>query len=389
MTSSRGLAGMLLSGICLLHALPAAEDPKASFVVRVVSPDPLHLAGRCRVMAAAEWPDGRAHERIAWMTLWVDAGPPQVDSAPPFVWDLDLPGPAASHSLRVEAVDRDGVRASLSVLSSQNPFVERVGVDLVLVPVVVREQVDGGAAGRLVTGLSRQDFAILEDGVPQPLTVFSREAMPLSLVVALDTSASMERSLWSAQKALIEFLRVQAPGAVVSLLAFNDQVFLEQDFTADRETVASAVMGLRPEGTRTALADALRIGSAHLSRREGARVLVLFTDGQETVYEGEPGRLRTSIEAALASDVSVYAVAFGAADLEALQQATERTGGETVVARGARDLRAAFERIAESIGGRYVLGYELSDPQRRGHRAIEVRVARPAVRVFSRTGVGR
>jgi VWFA-related protein len=341
------------------------------------------------VTAVAERPDGRPHDRIAFMALSVDGAPPMADGEPPFVWDLDLPGPPDVHTLRLEAVDREGARATLSVMSSRHPFVERVGVDLVLVPVVVREQRDGQAVGPLVSGLTRDDFTVLEEGVSQPLAVFSREALPLSLVVALDTSASMERSLWSAQKAVIDFLQAQAPGAAMSLLAFNDQVFLEQDFTDQRETVSAAVMRLRPEGTRTALADALRIGSAHLSRREGARVLVLFTDGQETLYEGQPGKLRTSIEAALEADVTVYAVAFGAADLAALQQATDQTGGETVVARGARDLRAAFERLGESIAGRYVLGYEMREPERRGYRAIEVRVGRPGVRVFSRTGVGR
>jgi Ca-activated chloride channel homolog len=391
MTSAR-VAMALLLGV-LWFAVPGglfagAPDP-APFVLRIVSPSPLHLAGTCQVTAVAELADGTPHDRIAWMTLSVDGRAAVADSEPPFTWQLELEPGFKPHELRLEAVDRDGARATLSALSARNPFVETVGVDLVLVPVVVREAGEAGHDGRLVGGLRAEDFTVLEDGVPQPLTLFTRERMPLSLVVALDTSASMERSLWSAQKAVTEFMRAQPPQAEVSLLAFNDQVYMEQDFTGARDTVVAAVMRLRAEGTRTALVDALRIGSRHLSRRVGTRVLVLFTDGRDTVYEGETGRLRTAIEAAQAADVSVFAVAFGAADLEPLDDMTAQTGGETVIARGTRELRAAFERLAESIGGRYLLGYELRDPDRAGYRRLEVKVARPNVRVLSRTGVGR
>ena len=388
MTSARVAMALLLGVLWFaapvgLFAAPPASPP---FVLRIVSPSPLHLAGSCRVTAVAENPGGTPHDRIAWITLSVDGRPAVADTESPFTWDLELEPEFRPHELRLEAVDGDGARATLTATSARNPFVETVGVDLVLVPVVVRE---AGERGALVAGLGPEDFTVLEDGVPQRLTLFTRERMPLSLVVALDTSASMERSLWSAQKAVTEFLRAQPPQAEVSLLSFNDQVYMEQDFTGARDIVAGAVMRLRAEGTRTALIDALRIGSLHLSHREGTRVLMLFTDGRDTVYEGEPGRLRTAIEAAQAADVSVFAVAFGAADLEPLDDMTGQTGGETVVARGTRELRAAFERLAESIGGRYLLGYELRDPDRSGYRRLEVKVARPNVRILSRTGVGR
>ncbi|MGH9866713.1 MAG: VWA domain-containing protein [Candidatus Polarisedimenticolia bacterium] len=360
--------------------------PQQVFMLRIASPDPLYLAGPCRVAAVAEAPDGTPYDRIAWMTLSVDGSPPRADGEPPFAWELDFGDESRPRRLTVEAVDRDGAKVTLSVLSTAHPYQERVGVNLVLVPTIVREAAKDGAIGPLVTGLSAQDFEVYEDGVRQPLATFSSEAVSLSLAVALDNSASMERSLWSAQRAVIEFVRAQPERAAVSLLSFNDQVYLERDFTGDRQAVISAVNKVRPEGTRTALIDALRIGSGHLARRAGSRVLVLFTDGQDTVYEGDVGRLRTAIEAAQRADVSVFAVAFGAADLTSLREMAQRTGGELVRARGTRDLKTAFSRLADSLGSRYVLGFEPTSPDRPGYRKLVVKVNRPGVRVVAREG---
>lgn len=367
-------------------AIPAGEPGPAPFALRVTSPDPLYLAGSCRLTVVAETRSGEPYEGIAWMTLSIDGGSPRPDTSAPFAWDLELGPGSARHRLTVQAVDRTGERVTLSAVSGERAGVERVGVELVLVPVLVRALGPDGAPGRLVDDLTEEDFTVIEDGAPRPLARFSREAVALSVVVALDTSASMERSLWSAQKAVNGFVRAQNAGSELSLLAFNDDVYLEHEFTIDREALAASVAALRVDGTRTALVDALRVGSAHLARRDGPRVLVLFTDGQETVYDAPDGRLRTAIDAAQAADVTVFAVAFGNALLPPLQEMTSATGGEVIVARGAREMQKAFERIAESLGGRYLLSYEPPEPERGGYRRLQVKVSRPGVQVLAREG---
>ena len=272
----------------------------------------------------------------------------------------------------------------LGAATATRPYVESVSVDLVQVPVVVRDQ-----SGRPVRGLAATDFVIREDGKAQPIVSFTSDPAPASIVVALDNSRSMEGRLWSAQKAITEFLREQPHSTALSLLTFNDDVFLDREFTQDAGDVARAVGAVRVEGTRTALYDALRIGSMHLSKRIGTRVLLLFTDGQDTVYEGEEGRLTTSIESAQAADVMVFAVACGAAAVAtpaSLSRMTQETGGELLTAKEGSHMRSAFSRITESLGARYLLTYEPPDPKKPGYRSIQVGVIRSGATATARRG---
>ena len=350
-------SGFVLAGLLVAigHDVAPAEPPPAAFTLRILSPSPLYLEGRCRVEAGAMDAAGQPYTAIAWMSLSIDGGEPVLDAQPPFAWDLDLPEGAARHTLELSAVARDGGKAALRALSEAQRFVERVGVNTVLVPVVVRD-----ASGAVRTGLRQEDFSILEDGSLQPITSFTTEAVPASVLLALDTSASMERHLWSAQRALTDFVATLPPGTALSLISFNDQVYLERPFTPDRKEIETGVAVLRTEGTRTALYDAVRIGSAHLAKRAGTRVMVLFSDGEDTVYEGQPGQLRTTIDAAQGTDVSLYALAYGGAvgsDPNApLSQLAAETGGEVAPARGPGQLREAFARIGSSLGSRYLLG---------------------------------
>lgn len=366
------------------QAPTGASTQPAAFTIRLVAPQPLYLVGKCRIAAEAlDMATGEPWPGVAYMTLSVDDVELPPDSRPPFAWDYDAGDDLQRRRIRITAVARDGRSAALSVLSVAHPFVESVGVNLVLVPVVVRA---GDAPGRLIGGLKSDDFKVFEDDTPRPITSFSNEPLPVSIVVALDNSQSMEGNFWSAQKAIAEFLESQPAWSAFSFLVFNDQVFMEHDFTHQAGAIAAAVSATRAEGTRTALYDALRIGSMHLSKRPGSRVLVLFTDGEDTVYEADPGHLRTSIDAAQAADVTVFAVSYGPRQNESLSEMTAQTGGEVVRARGAADLRGAFARITESLGTRYLLGYEPGNTGKPGYRRIDVRVSLEGAKVFARRG---
>src|SRR5262245_50407425 len=281
-----GLIMLTMAGLLASMASAAAPGtpPPAPFILRILWPSPLYLAGRCRVEAGALDRAGQPYDAVAWMSLSVDGGAAVTDTKPPFVWDLDLPEVSARHQLELSAVGKDGSRASLRAISDLQPFVERVGVDMVLVPVVVR---DAGGVPRM--GLKQSDFTVLENGAPQPIASFTTETAPAWVVLALDTSASMVRNLWSAQRALSELVQPLPAGTPISLLSFNDQVFMEQDFTEEKKQIDTAVVGLRAEGSRTAFYDAVRIGSAHLAKHSGTRAMVLFSDGEDTIYEGQPG----------------------------------------------------------------------------------------------------
>jgi Ca-activated chloride channel family protein len=259
-----------------------------------------------------------------------------------------------------------------------------VDVALVLVPVVVRD-----ATGRPVVDLRREEFTVLEDGVPQPLEAFGREERPVSIMLALDTSLSMRPHELGVKRAALEFVRGQREGIAFALEVFSDAVLLEQDFTARRSEVEAAVGAVRAQGEATALFDAVAAAARHLGSREGGRVAVVFTDGTDTVHPQDEAerRLSEAIGASVRGDVAVYTVAFGPrAATWVLRRVSDETGGETHEARSAEGLASAFASIGEAVGSRYLLGYRPPAGRSSGFRRIDVRVGRPGLRVTARSG---
>jgi len=369
--------------IIVLMALAGA--PSVTFVVKLLAPDPFYLVGSTNIEAAAFDPSGAPYDGIAWMSLSLDGGPQQHDDRPPWSWTVDAGTSARPHRVAIVAVARDGKRATVSTLSSSARWIDAVTVSQVLVPVVVRALPAVGAGDRVVSGLDAKDFTILENGAPRPVVSFSSEPPVGAIALAMDTSLSMEGHLWSARKAAADFIGTRPAQSILSLLSFNDDVYLEQDFTTDRRAMQEALAAARTAGSRTALNEALRVGSRHLTKQTGPRTLVIFTDGMDTREEDE-GRLRTAIEAAQSADVTVYGIVWGGGASAALERMTQGTGGEMFAAQGARELAAAFASIGESLGSRYLLGFEPSRPSEPGYRSIEVRVAREGVRVHARAG---
>jgi VWFA-related protein len=262
-------------------------------------------------------------------------------------------------------------------------LVETVDVSMVLVPVVVRDE-----RGHPVTDLGRGDFTVTEEGASQEIAAFGRETRPVSIVLALDTSPSMKGQDLNMKRAAIDFVRGQAPAVAFSVETFDDGVDLRLDFTADRKEIESTIAALSLGGDNTALFDAVGAAAHLLDRREGARVAVVFTDGAETLHPQDESerRLSTALEDATRRDVSVYTVAFGPrAAVSILRRMSDETGGEPFVAATASDLKAAFSRVGESVGSRYLLGYR-APAGVKGYRRIAVKVDRPGTSVVSRAG---
>ncbi|MBI3450910.1 MAG: VWA domain-containing protein [Acidobacteria bacterium] len=276
-----------------------------------------------------------------------------------------------------------GVLAAPSDLPPPAPAVETVDVSLVLVPVVVRD-----AAGRPILDLNRADFTITEEGRPQEIAAFGREARPVSIVLALDTSPSMRQQDLAAKRAAIDFVRGQRLPAAFAVESFDDAARFDLDFTSDRRAVESTIAALRLGGDNTALFDAADAASSRLEPRDGGRVAVVFTDGTETLHPQDESekRLGAVIDGATRRDVSIYTVAFGPrAAVSILRHMAEETGGEAFSAVHASDLQAAFASVAESVGSRYLLGYT-PPAGAEGFRRIGVSVSRPGLKVAARRG---
>jgi Ca-activated chloride channel family protein len=269
----------------------------------------------------------------------------------------------------------------------------KVDVKLVNVFVTVTDQ-----HGAPIAGLTQADFSLEEDGRAQKIAVFDREsALPLSIVLGVDTSLSTRKDLpvelASARRFVHAILR---PVDVLSLYQFSEVVSEATPFTSDLKRIDGALDHVR-NGSATALYDALYLGAKALERREGRKVMVLITDGGDTVssvsYQ-DAVREAQEAEAIVYSVIIVPIEASAGRDTggeHALIQLSEDTGGRYFYATSASQLDAAFRQISDELRTQYLLAYYPSEKlAESSFRRIEVKVP-PALaaqnyRVRHRTG---
>ncbi len=300
----------------------------------------------------------------------------------------------------------------------------RTRVDLVLVPVTVKD-----AEGNLVTGLERNDFRVLEDGVEQPIRHFSSDPFPLSAVILVDVGLEA-----GAQRRVGETLAVLAsvfgPRDEFSLYVFDAYPRLVLDFSRDLESLRVALVSLSkdtsaaapPPGSVTggpmtagpsintvpvgpgvpspvaqaaktvkSIHDALfAAGMALRSREPGRRrVVFIISDGRNSrlnLHNFEETR-----DLLLAEDVCVYALGVGSARFAlgttVLSDYADATGGDFYAPMKQGELARAFKRVMEQARYQYTLVYA-ARPARGGreYRRLEVQVRRPGAHVRARTG---
>jgi Ca-activated chloride channel homolog len=219
---------------------------------------------------------------------------------------------------------------------------------------------DGAPYARLL----KEDFRIFEDGVEQKLAVFEREsALPLSIVMAIDTSLSTRKDLplevASARRFTQDILR---PVDAISLFEFATYVSQAMPFTHSERRIDAALDRLRT-GPATALYDAIYLGSQALERRQGRKVIVLISDGGDTVSNtGYQEALRAAqiAEAIIYSIIVVPIEADAGRDTggeHALIQLSQDTGGKYYYATAATQLDEAFRQIGDELRTQYLLGY--------------------------------
>lgn len=311
----------------------------------------------------------------------------------------------------------------------------RTGVDLINVSVTVTDR-----RGRFVSGLDKDDFLVYEDGVPQTLTHFSRERVPVSLGIALDTSGSMEgERMAAARSALDRFLfDLLGPDDEFFLYRFNYAPRLVHDWTSDPERVSRALGGIRPRGG-TALYDA--VADAVVMAEQGRlrkKAVVVISDGNDTNSEIRVRDLQRLIRE---TEVLVYAIGIDGAgrpryrggrppapagrppvrlpfpipggggggrppfppptggpggggvvfggdrvNASALRDLTDDSGGRTEVIRGVDDLDAATAGIADELSRHYFLAYPAPGHADGQWHDIEVELSDPRLRVRARRG---
>jgi len=269
----------------------------------------------------------------------------------------------------------------------------KVEVKLVNVFVTVTDP-----SGAPIAGLAKDNFQVLEDGKEQKISVFDREsALPLSIVLDIDTSLSTRRVLPLELSSARRFAHaIVRPVDGLSLYGFSEDVTEVLPFTSNLKSIDRGIDRL-PLGSATALYDALYLGSEALERREGRKVMVVVTDGGDTVSKlgyKDAVRAAQEAEAIVYSVIMVPIEASAGRDTggeHALIQLSADTGGRYFYATSGMQLDDAFRQISDELRTQYLLAYYPSPrPYGSDYRRIEVNVhtssADSNYRVRHRTG---
>ena len=270
------------------------------------------------------------------------------------------------------------VTVAPAALPGQQPI--RIGVDLVNFGVVVTDR-----RGAPISGLTKDDFEVIERGKPQQIQFFSAGgeaiAPPLHLGFLLDASGSMDQDLRDVQTAAIKFLGQNEHAVDTTLVDFDTEI-RTTIFRGDNYERLVERIRMRRAGGMTAFYDAMAVYLRNASVQDGQKIMVVYTDGGDT---------RSTITASdvtdllKASDVTMYTLGYlehqsssyrSSAQME-LQRFSQMTGGQAFFPSSLKELDAMYEKIVREMDARYILGYTSTDQKADGSwRPVEIKLKR-------------
>jgi Ca-activated chloride channel family protein len=244
--------------------------------------------------------------------------------------------------------------------------------------------------GRLVPGLGREDFEVLDDGKPQEVSVFSNEVLPITVIVMLDTSASMTGSMNTLKAGAEQFFLRLLRKDKARLGAFNDKIQFVSPLTGDRDELIASLQNV-DFGYPTRLYDALAAGLDELKGNEGRRVVLVFTDGEDTASRT---RFGTVLDRAQTEEVMVYAIGLAGETViggqrmrsrpdRSLKRLAEQTGGGYFELSETDLMTSTFTRVAQELHSQYMIGFSPATRDGKTHK-LEVRVKKPGMTARAR-----
>jgi Ca-activated chloride channel homolog len=277
----------------------------------------------------------------------------------------------------------------------QVPF--RAGVEVVSLNVTVTD-----GTSRYVTDLTADDFNVFEDGVKQEVTFFNRTNLPIALALLLDTSASMESKLPTAQEAAIGFAKRLRAQDLAEVIDFDSRVIVLAPFTNGAAELEQAIHKTSAGGS-TSLYNAVYIALKDLKKviaknTEEIRrqAIVLLSDGEDT---SSLLPFEEVLDLAKRSETAIYAIGLRSADgpgstskgfKEAefvLRQFAQETGGRSYFPSQISELAAIYGQIADELSSQYTVGYTSRNGRRDGSwRRVVVRVARQNLTARTKLG---
>ncbi len=271
----------------------------------------------------------------------------------------------------------------------------RAGVEMVSLNVTVIDQQQ-----HYLTDLESKDFTILEDGTRQEITYFNRTTLPIALSLLIDTSASMEQRLTTAQDAAIGFAKKLRPQDLAQVVDFDTRVEILQDFTSDAPALETAIRSTQAGGS-TSMYNALYISLKELGKIRAKadddvrrRAVVVLSDGEDTsslvtyeeVLDLAKRSATTIYTIGLQSRESTLSKGFKEAEF-VLRQLAQETGGRAFFPQRAEDLAGIYGVIADELASQYVLGYASTNPRRDGGwRRLNVQVSRTGTTARTKRG---
>jgi VWFA-related protein len=250
------------------------------------------------------------------------------------------------------------------------------------------------SANRLVTNLNKGDFNVFEDGKPQHITSFHNEDIPVALGIVIDNSGSMRDKRPQVNAAALNLVRSSNPQDKVFVVNFNEEYFLDQDYTGSIPKLKDALERIESRGG-TALYDAVVASSDHLKKSAELekKVILVVTDGEDNAS-------RESLEQALRrleeqNGPTVYTIGLLGDEhskraRRALREMAEDTGGVAFFPKDLNEVQAITSQIAHDIRNQYTIQYKPARPQSAGgYRTVKVEAKAPGyknLQVRTRSG---
>jgi Ca-activated chloride channel family protein len=238
--------------------------------------------------------------------------------------------------------------------------------------------------GRLVPNLEQEEFTILDNGKPQPISFFQNETQPFTVVVMLDFSASMTANLDLLKAAAEQFLLRMLPADKGQVGAFSDKIQFSGTFTNNRDSLIKDLGDLQ-FGNPTRLYDAIDASIDVLKEVEGRRIVLVFTDGDDTASKRDMG---DALLKARQEETMIYAIglesefAIGPGRMQrtrpdrGLRKLAEETGGGYFELKKTAELAPTFTRVAAELHSLYTLGFTPTAFDNKEHK-LEVRTKTP------------
>jgi Ca-activated chloride channel family protein len=251
-------------------------------------------------------------------------------------------------------------------------FVFKKEVDEVLLHATVADD-----KGHLITDLEKSAFRVWEDNKPQTIISFRHEDIPVAMGIVIDNSGSMREKRDEVNKAALNLVKSSNPQDQVFIVNFNDEFYLDQDYTNSVSKLNDALNKVEARGG-TALYDALVASSDHLKKFSKLQKKVIFV-----VTDGEDNASRETLEQTVRrlqeeNGPTVYAIGILGEEKErrarrALQTIAERTGGIAFLPKSLEEVDAISRTVAHDIRNQYTIGYKPTTPKSAGgYRTIRV-----------------